>query len=184
MCFEETILTLDVLPEIYVNDLAVMADDGNGTGAVLVEIKGGTGPLAYLWNTGQSTESLFNLPAAVYSLTVTDALGCTAVFEFEIPLVNAVDDPDRVLPGLRIVPTILGQDGRVKLENTGLASVAVQAVTGWSTAGRVIRIASSLRLAPGEYTWLMVPDPVPPGLLVVQVLDAEGRSWTTRIIKP
>jgi len=184
MCFEETVLTLEVRPEIYVNDLAVMADNGTGTGAVLVEIKGGTGSLSYLWNTGQTTESLFNVPAAVYTLTVTDAEGCTAVFEFEIPLVNAVDDPDGRAPGWRIVPTIIGRDGLVRLENTGTSAVVAQSITCWSSSGTPTRIATGLRVDPGAHAWIGIPDQVPAGMLVIQVLGADGLAWSARVIKP
>ena len=60
-CFEETVLNLSLLPEIFVNDLSIIGDNGSGDGAIFVEINGGTPPLTYLWSSGQTSESLFNI---------------------------------------------------------------------------------------------------------------------------
>lgn len=40
---------------------------------------GGTAPYTYAWSTGQTTDTLFNLCAGTYDVTVSDANGCTAV---------------------------------------------------------------------------------------------------------
>ena len=48
-------------------------------GQVYVTPFGGTGPFTYLWSTGQNTPSIAGLPAGTYTVTVTDANGCTVV---------------------------------------------------------------------------------------------------------
>ncbi len=48
-------------------------EDGTATAVVV----GGTPPYTYLWNTGETTASIANLPPGVYTVTVTDANGCT-----------------------------------------------------------------------------------------------------------
>jgi hypothetical protein len=50
----------------------------NGTATVAVT-SGGTGTVTYKWNTTQTAASIANLSAAAYSVTATDAVGCTAV---------------------------------------------------------------------------------------------------------
>lgn len=52
---------------------------GNATGSINMTVSGGTGPYTYLWNTGGSVEDLSNVTAGTYSVTVTDANGCTSV---------------------------------------------------------------------------------------------------------
>lgn len=42
-------------------------------------VSGGVSPYTYLWSNGQTTEDLSGLGGGVYSVTVTDANGCTAV---------------------------------------------------------------------------------------------------------
>ncbi|MEO8150579.1 MAG: T9SS type A sorting domain-containing protein [Bacteroidia bacterium] len=45
----------------------------------LKTITGGTAPYTYLWNTGNTTTSISNLAPATYTITVTDANGCSFV---------------------------------------------------------------------------------------------------------
>lgn len=55
------------------NEICQYLDDGTAT----VTPSGGTGAYTYLWSPGgQTTSTITNLSAAVYSVTVTDANGC------------------------------------------------------------------------------------------------------------
>ncbi|HNU34026.1 MAG TPA: gliding motility-associated C-terminal domain-containing protein [Bacteroidia bacterium] len=50
---------------------------GNSTGSVTLTITGGTQPYQFIWNNGATTQSLSNVAAGSYTVTVTDANGCT-----------------------------------------------------------------------------------------------------------
>lgn len=52
---------------------------GLKTGSATAVAVGGTGPYTYLWSNGRTQSSLPKLAAGTYSVTVTDANGCTAV---------------------------------------------------------------------------------------------------------
>ena len=50
---------------------------GDSSGSVTLTVSGGTQPYSFLWNTGATQQNLFNLPVGTYSVTVSDANGCT-----------------------------------------------------------------------------------------------------------
>ena len=51
---------------------------GGSTGGVGAAVSGGTSPYTYLWSNGATTASLTGVAGGAYSVTVTDARGCTA----------------------------------------------------------------------------------------------------------
>ena len=51
--------------------------DSDGSGQVLAT--GGTSPYTYLWSNGESTSIISGLSAGIYTVTVSDTNGCTAV---------------------------------------------------------------------------------------------------------
>ncbi len=50
-------------------------NNGNG-GQITINSTGGVGPYTYLWNTGQTTNTINNLSTGTYIVNVTDANGC------------------------------------------------------------------------------------------------------------
>jgi gliding motility-associated-like protein len=57
---------------------------GMSTGQITVAAVNGTAPYLYVWSHGPTGPTLTNLPAGFYTVTVTDANGCSAVATFEI----------------------------------------------------------------------------------------------------
>jgi SprB repeat len=51
--------------------------NGGNNGTATVFGTGGVGPYTHLWSNGATTQSISNLTAGTYSVTVTDANGCT-----------------------------------------------------------------------------------------------------------
>jgi len=71
---------------------------GEANGAATVEIEGGTSPFSFNWSTGAVSESIVDLIAGSYALTVTDVTGCADTLNFDIssplPLVASVSKED------------------------------------------------------------------------------------------
>jgi len=74
---------------------------GNTNGAINLSLSGGSSPFTFLWNTGNTTQNLLNRGAGVYTVTITDAEGCSTVETFTInqpslltASVNKTEDSD------------------------------------------------------------------------------------------
>ncbi len=55
---------------------------GNGQGSIDITLNGGALPYSYNWSNGENTEDLSNLNIGDYSVTVTDANGCSVSDNF------------------------------------------------------------------------------------------------------
>jgi gliding motility-associated-like protein len=86
------------------------------TGSISTTVTGGAGPYSYAWNPGGSTgPGLTNLTAGNYSLTVTDANGCTTNENYTVISTGSIP--------IDIVPTsaFITQGDSVQLTVTGSA---------------------------------------------------------------
>ncbi len=127
---------------------------GDATGSIDVSVAGGTAPYTYLWADGPTTEDRSGLVAGPYSLTVTDANGCTAVVNVTIaqplaPLAaieshvdvacfgDATGSIDVTVTGGTSPYTYLWNDGATTQDRTGLLagvySVTVTDANGCTT---------------------------------------------------
>jgi gliding motility-associated-like protein len=50
---------------------------GNGTGSIDLTVSGGVAPYVFAWSNQAVSEDLTNIPSGVYTVTATDANGCT-----------------------------------------------------------------------------------------------------------
>lgn len=64
---------------------------GVGLGGSSVNIISGTAPFSYSWNTGDTTASISDQASGIYTVTVTDAMGCENTQSIEI-WATAIDD--------------------------------------------------------------------------------------------
>lgn len=128
---------------ITLSPSAVNTTCAKTNGSATVSVLTGIGPFAYRWNTGSLTQTISNLAAGTYKVTVSTGgtSGCSAT-------ATAV-----VGPSVALSVTATGADTRCG-SNNGNASVSVVAGTGpytyaWSN-GRTT--ASIFSLAPGTYS--------------------------------
>ena len=147
-------LQLGVSVAVTQPQICTLAPDGKAVATPF----GGTIPYTYLWNTGATTPEITGLAAGTYTVTVTDANGCTASASKTVELFDE---------GLWI--TVMGNNLTCFGSNDGSASVMTMSGTApyvysWSNGGTGTSISG---LAAGTYT--------------VTVTDANGCSHASSV---
>jgi gliding motility-associated-like protein len=117
-------------------------------GSIISTTADGTPPFNYLWNTGATSTSIINVSQGIYSLTVTDSLGCRDSFT-DIIASGAPPNFDST----RIDRSTCGlPNGAIY---TQMSLRAINPVYTWST-GYVGNYITSI--GPGEYTLTVTDD--------------------------
>jgi hypothetical protein len=135
------------LDSSFVIDLLCYDDN---TGEINIMVSGGTGNLNYLWNNGDTTQVITNLPSGEYYITTTDEKGCNRIDTF------SVFSPDPL--------TILAQvenESESGLNDGSIVLIISGGTPGYTITWNTGETTDSLNnLAPGNYT--------------VEIIDANG----------
>lgn len=83
-------VTINSGSNIAINPAVTPTTCGQCDGQVTANASGGAGPLTYLWSDGQTTSTATNLCGGLYSLTVTDSVGCSTSFQVPVSSVTAI----------------------------------------------------------------------------------------------
>ena len=92
------------------------ATGGGSNGAIDVTVSGGTGPYTYAWADGPTTEDRSGLAAGTYTVTVTDADGCTNTASFTV---NNADSAITISTSVTNVTCNGGSDGAINITVSG-----------------------------------------------------------------
>ncbi len=90
---------------------------GETDGSITLSGNGGTAPYTYLWSNGSTTANLNTLPAAAYSVTITDANGCT--FPITGIIISEPAQPVTITATLTPVNCFGGNTGAVNISVSG-----------------------------------------------------------------
>lgn len=120
--------------ELMVSDTSIVDESAAGAsnGAINLDIKGGVEPYEYLWSDGSTESSLEGVSAGSYSLTVTDANGCSKVFgPFEVGVGTTISTLTSV-KAFEISPNPAGEYFRIEVvfSDIGNRWVTLGSVTG------------------------------------------------------
>ncbi len=144
--------------------------DGNGAnGAVQAVVSQGTPPYRYFWNTGDTTQAVFNVGPGLYLLTVTDAAGCTATAS--AILVNNREADHSV--NVRLFPN--PNNGTFWLEYAVPPDVRINRLAVYGLEGRLVH-QQALPLQTGG-TVPVDLGALPPGLYRLDIYEGYRTIW-------
>ncbi len=127
---------------LNVSAQAVNAGCASATGSASAQVSGGTAGYTYIWNTGSTASSISGLAAGTYTVTATDANGCSGS---ATAVVNASSS------NLAVTPSSVNVS--CNGVNNGSASLAITGASGnttilWSNGANTSSISN---LAAGTY---------------------------------
>lgn len=125
-------------------------------GTASVSVSGGTAPYTYLWSNGATTASISNLTAGTYSVTVTDADGCTdsdSIVVAEPAAISAILSnpsglnlvavisggiaPYTIIEWYDLVPNLIGTGTSVTAPGPGTYQLFVEDSTGCNNSSSI-----------------------------------------------
>ena len=115
---------------------------GEANGTATVNATGGTPGYTYSWSSGQTTQSINNIPSGAYSVTVTDTNGCIAVCSATV----APSDGVNCFITNEQDPTCVGADGTISAQGTGLPGPWTYVWSSGQTSGTITGLTA------GTYT--------------------------------
>jgi gliding motility-associated-like protein len=157
--------TITGTPATLIN--ATITDEqcaGVNAGAIDLNITSGTAPFQINWSTGATTEDLLGLSAGSYTVSISDANGCTAQGSYSVnaPPSLEIDTTLSIYQGGYNVSSWLGQDGSIDVTVSGGQSPYSFA---WSNGGNSEDLSA---LGAGTYALI--------------VTDANGCSNTIEVV--
>ena len=139
-CSANTSVTISEPAALVVSTTVVSNVSCNGLcdGEISANVTGGTSPASFIWSTGSTGNPITNLCAGTYTVTVTDANGCTATstsIVTEPPVLVASTSLDAnvscngLADGAATATATGGTPSHTFLWNTGAATASVTGLT-------------------------------------------------------
>ncbi len=118
-CTRQETYTIDQGTPIDDGDVITDATCGSSNGSIALTPSGGIGSYTFVWSNSATTSAISNLPPDVYSVTITDSLGCSGQFQYTI---NNLGAPQIAIDSLQQVNCAGDSTGAIFISITGGAS--------------------------------------------------------------
>ncbi|RMD97944.1 MAG: hypothetical protein D6816_16860, partial [Bacteroidetes bacterium] len=146
-CTQTATFTVPDQPNLpSINPNITPANCGLSNGGITVSVTGGVQPFTYAWSNGGNTNTISNVPAGTYTVTVTGGNGCTASQPITIP-----DEPINFNVSNNITPNTAcgGANGGIVLTVTPPNPPTGAYTYTWNNGMTTPNLSN---LAPGTYT--------------------------------
>jgi Secretion system C-terminal sorting domain len=137
-CSAIAIQPVTIMPAPSITMTATASNGTNGTATA--KVTGGKPPYIYDWNNNATNYTLIGLDAGIYSVTVTDANGCTKTAEIEVGVYTKINDIGESI-GLNVNPVPNDGHFNVKLELPTIQTVHIEvfSLIGQKLANKMLK---------------------------------------------
>ena len=150
---------------------------GQSNGSIAVKTNSGKAPIIYKWNTGATTDSIGNLAVGEYTLTLTDANGCTDVQTFKIDVVSSTFDANSTISKVTLRPNPTSDNAYIDIELNKITDARVQIL---NLMGQVISEQVSRQSDKAQFEIDLSNRPA--GIYLVRI-TADNKTYVTRLVK-
>ena len=109
---ETNYITVGPTLGVTVSDVDIICFAQNNGSAVASSV-GGTAPYTFIWSNGSSLASIINLASGIYTVTITDALGCVSTNQ------ASISQPGALIGNVVVTPNNGSLSGAVNLTPQG-----------------------------------------------------------------
>ena len=147
---------------------------GENNGSItLQEPVGGTGPFNYEWSNGETTTSISDLAPGSYSVTITDATGCSRT------VASTIFNPFQISASVSVSNTSCDEDGSYAIDLTASGGIAPYKYE-WSNGTTTEDLNG---VTDGTYT-VVITDSHGCSLSKEIVVERQNSAWSCLISEP
>lgn len=158
-------------------DVTGVTMEGGNDGKVTINPGDGEGPYTYEWSTGDSTVTVTNLTQGDYTITVSDANGCSDVITITVDLFVGFEELASNFANILLAPNPTSGYTELSLELTQAAEVTVQVL---NVIGQVIFESPQEQLMTKKYELDLTDQSG--GMYFVRIV-ADNQSQIIKLIK-
>lgn len=161
-------------PPVLIATLTSSPSSGTD-GSVTANVSGGTADYSYSWNNGETTASLTGLAVGVYTVTVTDANGCTLIQNVTVSNATGISEIN-TSEIFNIIPNPTNGHFNINTENI---EVSIKNISIYDGIGRLIENISINKLqqqTPVDFNYSA-------GIYYVQVITDKGIGMQKIIVE-
>jgi hypothetical protein len=154
------------------------ASRGFNDGRIIVKNTSGTAPFTYRWsNNANAKDTLANLGAGDYTVTVTDNIGCTDVQTFTVQIFTSVLEPNSSISKVTLMPNPTSGYTTLDLELKKITDARIQVI---NLMGQVLYEDQRRQVDKARFEFDMSNKPS--GVYFIRI-TADNRAYTTRLVK-
>ena len=111
----DTLVTISEPTPLNVSGFITQAQCGGTDGGIDLSVSGEFPPFTFLWSSGETTEDLTGIGAGTYTVTVTDANGCSDSATFNLNNISSIN----ITPNITSVTCSGGSNGAIDVTASG-----------------------------------------------------------------